>query len=152
MKEVCALTAIHSGFDSLGKQEVDILTDIGIEFISRLGQSIRQECDRHFSVLETSVSDSIPLPRIEEIAEEKQTHKVVVQEAAAATAPVKPKKSKKSLQQKVGMKLSSESKGSSSHRTNNSVKRGKTGAVRTIKTVELRIHLIPGTETVRIEY
>ena len=75
MKEVCALTAIHSGFDSLGKQEVDILTDIGIEFISRLGQSIRQECDRHFSVLETSVSDSIPLPRIEEIAEEKQTHK-----------------------------------------------------------------------------
>ena len=54
MSEGCTLAAIHSGFDTIGQTEVDTLTDIGIEFIKRLGRSIRAECDRTYDALEDS--------------------------------------------------------------------------------------------------
>lgn len=46
MKETCVVTSLHVGFDAMHRHTIDILADVGIEFLKQLGRFIRAECDR----------------------------------------------------------------------------------------------------------
>ena len=93
MKEVCAITAIHSGFDAVGEVEVNFLADVAIEFILRLGKSIRQECDRNFVALRQSaahLASTCEAKRIEELDRSIFIEKVVSPAHASMLADVRP--------------------------------------------------------------